>query len=122
MDQLELRVLEAISILWLVIVDDYSRFTWVVFLSAKHEASDAFCVLTKKLQNEKDQSIVSIRSDHGGEFENKDFKELCEEKGNDHNFTAPRTPQQNGVVERKNRVLTEMTRSMLNEKEVPQIF
>ena len=79
-------------------------------------------MLAKKLQNEKDQSIVSIRSDHGGEFENKEFKELCEEKGIDHNFSAPRTPQQNGVVERKNRVLTEMARSMLNEKEVPQIF
>ena len=86
----------------LVIVDDYSRFTWVAFLSSKHEAFDAFCVLAKKLHNEKDQSIISIRSDHGGEFENKEFQELCEEKGIDHNFSAPRTPQQNGVVERKN--------------------
>ena len=42
-----------------------------------------------------------------------EFKELCEEKGINHNFSAPRTPQQNGVVERKNRVLTEMTRSKL---------
>ena len=70
----------------LVVVDDYSRFTWVIFLSAKHEAFDAFCVLSKKLQNEKDLSIVSIRSDHGGEFENKDFNEFCEEKGIEHNF------------------------------------
>ena len=106
----------------LVIVDDYSRFTWVAFLSSKHEAFDAYCVLAKKLQNEKSLSMTTIRTDHGGEFENKEFKEFCADKGIDHNFSAPRTPQQNGVVERKNRVLTEMASSMLNEKEVPQIF
>ena len=49
--------------------------------------------------------IASIRSDHGGEFKNKDFESLCDENGIEHNFFAPRTPQQNGVVERKNRSL-----------------
>ena len=89
---------------------------------SKHDAFDAFVVLAKKVQNERNLKISAIRTDHGGEFENHDFSELCEENGIDHNFSAPRTPQQNGVVERKNRVLTEMARSMLNEKEVSQVF
>ena len=48
---------------------------------------------------------MSIRSDHGGEFENEELEKLCSEQGYEHNFSAPRTPQQNGVVERKNRTL-----------------
>ena len=57
--------------------------------------------------------IASIRCDHGGEFENKDFESICEEHGIEHNFSAPRTPQQNGVVERKNRSLEEIARSFM---------
>ncbi|WRX14553.1 Integrase [Theobroma cacao] len=56
----------------------------------------------KKVENEKGLAIVSIRSDHGGEFENDEFEEFCNEKGLDHNFSTPRTPHQNGIVERKN--------------------
>ncbi|GKV48955.1 hypothetical protein SLEP1_g55729 [Rubroshorea leprosula] len=83
----------------LVVVDDYSRFTWVAFLAHRKDALDAFKSLCKKLQNEKGFPIVSIRSDHEGEFENNDFENFCIEHGIDHNFLAPRTSQQNGVVE-----------------------
>ena len=63
-----------------------------------------------------------MRSDHGGEFQNELFEKFCEENGIMHNFSAPRTPQQNGVVERKNRSLDEPSRIMLNEYEVPKYF
>ena len=106
----------------LVVVDDYSRFTWTMFLASKQDTFDAFVVLAKKVQNERELKITAIRTDHGGEFENHSFSELCEQNDIEHNFSAPRTPQQNEVVERKNRVLTEMARSMLNEKEVSQVF
>ena len=86
-----------------VIVDDFSRFTWVLFLTHKNEALQSFSNLCKRIQNEKGVSIISIRSDHGKEFENKEFENFCLQNGFDHNFSAPRTPQQNGVVERKNR-------------------
>ncbi|KAH9724999.1 hypothetical protein KPL70_007704 [Citrus sinensis] len=86
-----------------VIVDDYSRYTWVLFLANKDDALDAFKVLCKKLQNEKGHGIVCIRSDHGGEFENHAFESFCNNLGIEHQFSSPRTPQQNGVVERKNR-------------------
>ncbi|KAG9442738.1 hypothetical protein H6P81_018592 [Aristolochia fimbriata] len=63
--------------------------------------------------------IVRIRSDHGKEFENQDFANFCESKGILHEFSAPKTPQQNGIVERKNRTLQEMARTMINAKELP---
>ena len=56
------------------------------------------------MQNEKDYTITSIRSDHDGEFDNNALESFCNEYGFEHNFSAPRTPQQNGIVERKNRI------------------
>ena len=71
----------------LLIVDDYSRFTWTLFLRTKNDAFDAFCKLAKVIQNEKGLNIVSIRSDHGGEFQNEYFEKFCEENGIHHNFS-----------------------------------
>ena len=56
-----------------VIVDDFSRFTWVLFLKNKNDSFEAFKTFCKKVQNEKNSSIISVRSDHGGEFENSSF-------------------------------------------------
>ena len=105
-----------------VIVDDFSRFTWTLFLTHKNEAFQTFSNLCKRIQNEKGLSIVAIRSDHGKEFENKDFENYCLQNGFEHNFSAPRTPQQNGVVERKNRSIQEMARNLLNENGLPKYF
>ena len=84
-----------------VIVDDFSRYTWVLFLSQKNEAFYEFSKFFNKVQNEKCFTITYIRSDYGREFENIDFKEYYNEHDINQNFLAPRTPQQNGVVERK---------------------
>ncbi|GJR02073.1 retrovirus-related pol polyprotein from transposon TNT 1-94 [Tanacetum coccineum] len=63
------------------------------------------------------------RTDHGREFDNEvQFGNYCDLNGISHNFSAPRTPQSNGVVERKNRTLQEMSRTMLNEQSIPQKF
>ena len=105
-----------------VLVDDYSRYTWVYFLAKKSETFSYFTRIAKFVQNEKEVSIVSLRSDHGGEFENYEFETFCDENGIKHEFSAPRTPQQNGVVERKNRTLQELARSMINEYELPLHF
>ena len=66
--------------------------------------------------------ISSIRSDYSGEFQNCDFQEFCECNRYDHNFSTPRNPQQNGLVERKNRNLQEIARTMLNEHSLPKYF
>ncbi|GJT50992.1 retrovirus-related pol polyprotein from transposon TNT 1-94 [Tanacetum coccineum] len=107
----------------LVIVDDYSWYTWTRFLKDKTEAFDQFEILSRKIQNQLDCSIVSIKTDHGREFDNEvQFEEFCNANGITHNFSAPRTPQSNGMVERKNRKLQEMSRTMLNEQSLPQKF
>ena len=93
-----------------------------MFLTHKDGSFKAFYKLCKKIQNEKGICITSIRSDHGGEFENESFSKFCEENGITHNFSTPRTPQQNGVVERKNRSLQEMARTMLNDFNSPKHF
>ena len=77
----------------LVIVDDYSHFTWVLFLAHKDEAFSLFSKFYKKITNEKNSTVVCIHSDHGTEFKNKYFEEFCNEHGIEHNFSAPRTPQ-----------------------------
>ncbi|CAH9110852.1 unnamed protein product [Cuscuta epithymum] len=105
-----------------VIVDDYSRFTWTRLLAHKYDAFNVFAKLCKRIQNEKGYTITCIRSDRGGEFRNSEFSAYCDDHGIDHNLSAPRTPQQNGVAERKNRTLQEMTRTMLNEHKLPQYF
>src|ERR1044072_8308269 len=99
----------------LVIVDDFSRFTWTLFLAHKNDAFHSFIKFAKLDQNEKSLKIVSIRCDHGGEFQNDEFELFCEDHGINHNFSSPRTPQQNGVVERKNRSLEELARPILKK-------
>ena len=82
-----------------VIVDDFSRYTWVMFLAHKNDAFHEFSKLCRKIQNEKGFTISCIRSDHGREFENVEFESFCDEQEIEHTFLAPRTPQQNRVVE-----------------------
>ncbi|GJZ64641.1 retrovirus-related pol polyprotein from transposon TNT 1-94, partial [Tanacetum coccineum] len=107
----------------LVIVYDYSRYTWTRFLKDKTEAFDQFKIFSKKIQNQLRCTIVSIRTDHSRKFDNEvQFGEFCNANGITHNFLAPRTPQSNGVVERKNRTLQEMSRTILNEQSLPQKF
>ena len=95
-----------------VIVDDYSRFTWTLFLTSKHESFEKFLVLLKKVKKRVGSSLVSLRPNYCKEFENSSFIKYYNEHGVDHNFSALRTPQQNGVVEHKNRTLEDMTRTV----------
>ncbi|XP_021728393.1 uncharacterized protein LOC110695472 [Chenopodium quinoa] len=82
----------------------------------------SFKLKKMKIQKISGHSIVHLRSDHGIEFENLRFDEFCRENGMNHNFSAPWTPQQNGVVERKNRTLEEMARTMLIASGLPRNF
>jgi len=106
----------------LVIVDDFSRFTWTFFIATKDETYHVFKNFAKVVQNEKNSSIVSIKSDHSREFQNEKFDRFCSKLGIKHNFSTPRTPQQNGVVERRNRSLKDLARTMLNETGLPKYF
>jgi transposase InsO family protein len=106
----------------LVIVDDFSRFTWVFFLQDKSETQGTLKRFLRRAQNEFELKVKKIRSDNGSEFKNLQVEEYLEEEGVKHEFSAPYTPQQNGVVERKNRTLIDMARMMLGEFKTPERF
>jgi hypothetical protein len=76
----------------------------------------------RRAQNEFEIKVKKIRRDNGSEFKNLQVEEYLEEEGIKHEFSAPYTPQQNGVVERKNRTLIDMTRTMLGEFKTPERF
>ncbi|GKB88428.1 retrovirus-related pol polyprotein from transposon TNT 1-94 [Tanacetum coccineum] len=97
----------------LVIVDGYSRFTWVKFLRSKDETLEFVVKLLKQLQVGLNKTVRNVRTDNGTEFVNKDLTAYYESVGITHEKTVPRTPQQNGVVERRNRTLVEAARTML---------
>ena len=97
-----------------VIVDDFSRYTWVSFLKEKSETFTFFKMLYMHFKNVYNKCVKRIRSDHGREFENQFFSLFCDKKGISHEFLAPITPQQNVIAERKNRTLQEMDRVMLS--------
>jgi len=106
----------------LIIVDDYSRWTWVKFLRNKDNAYDVFSNFCTKIQSEKEMNILKVRNDHGGEFEKEPFETFCEKHGIVHELSSPRTPQQNEDVERKNRTLQEMARTMIHENNLAKHF
>ncbi|KAI3665076.1 hypothetical protein L6452_43694 [Arctium lappa] len=106
----------------LVIVDDYSIFTWVYFLRTKDETSGLIKSFILRIENQTNQKVKVIRSDNGTEFKNFDLNTFCEEKGIERQYSAPRTPQQNGVAERRNRTLIEAARSLLADSKLPITF
>ncbi|KAI3758865.1 hypothetical protein L6452_06437 [Arctium lappa] len=106
----------------LVIIDDYSRFTWVYFLRTKDETSELIKSFILRIENQTNQKVKVMRSDNGTEFKNLDLNTFCEEKGIERQYSAPRTPQQNGVAERRNRTLIEAARSMLADSKLPITF
>src|SRR5438128_4859277 len=105
-----------------VIVDDYSHFTWVFFLQDKSEVQETFKKFARRAQNEFEVKIKRIRSDNGSEFKNTSIEKFLDEEGIKHEFLTPYTPQQNGVVERKNRTLIEAARTMLDEYKTSDQF
>jgi transposase InsO family protein len=106
---------------YLVIVDDYSRFTWVFFLQEKSQTQETLKRSLIQAQNEFGLRIKKIRIDNGTEFKNSQIEGFLEE-GIKHEFSSPYTPQQNVVVERKNRTLLDMERTMLDEYKTPDWF
>ncbi|GJZ49401.1 integrase, catalytic region, zinc finger, CCHC-type containing protein [Tanacetum coccineum] len=97
----------------LVIVDDYSRFTWVYFLHSKDETPEKINKFIAQVQLNYDAKIHKIQTDNGTDFKNATLKAHYEKLGIMQQFSIARTPKQNGVVERRNRTLVEAARTML---------
>jgi hypothetical protein len=107
---------------FMLLVDDYTRMTAVFFLKNKSEAFENFKVYKEMVENEMDSKIKCLRSDNGGEFTSKEFMDYCNSHGIKRQFSVARTPQQNGVVERKNMTVQEMARTMLMDSKLVDIF
>nr|GEU97673.1 retrovirus-related Pol polyprotein from transposon TNT 1-94 [Tanacetum cinerariifolium] len=91
----------------LVVVYDYSRYTWVFFLHSKDEGSEVIILFIKKTQVNLQLQVQRVRTDNGTEFKNKTLAKFFDEVRTSQQFHAAKTPQQNGVVERRNRILVE---------------
>ena len=103
----------------LVVVDDFIRYTWVVLLRDKAEAPEKMIHLCKKLQVEKATVIARIKSEHGREFENTKLATFCNDQGIHQEFSSPKTPQHNGIVEWKNRLFKRWLLSCYITKRCP---
>ncbi|GJU97275.1 putative reverse transcriptase domain, ribonuclease H-like domain, aspartic peptidase domain protein [Tanacetum coccineum] len=104
------------------VTDDFSRFSWVFFLATKDETSDILKTFITSIENLIDLKVKVIRYDNGTEFKNRVMNQFCEMKGIKREFSVARTPQQNGVAERKNRTLIEAARTMLADSKLPTTF
>jgi len=87
----------------------------ISLLQDKAEVASIFKKFAKNAQNQFDVKIKKIRSDKGKDFDNTNIEEYCDEVGIKHEFSSTYTPQQNGIVERKNRTLITLARTMLDE-------
>ncbi|GKB85877.1 putative ribonuclease H-like domain-containing protein [Tanacetum coccineum] len=101
------------NIYFLVVIDDYSRFSWVFFLTTKDETSGILKTFIIGIENQINHKVKIIRCDNGTQFENNDMNLFCGMKRIKREFSVARTPQQNGVAERKNRTLIKAARTML---------
>ncbi|GJR17088.1 retrovirus-related pol polyprotein from transposon TNT 1-94 [Tanacetum coccineum] len=106
----------------LVIVDDYSRYTWTLFLRSKDETPEVLKDFLTMIQRNLQAQVISVRTDRGTEFLNKTLHAYFKEEGIEHQTSTPRTPEQNGVVERRNRTLVEAARTMLSASKLPLSF
>ncbi|GJV93975.1 copia protein [Tanacetum coccineum] len=103
----------------LVIVDDYSRFTWVRFLKTKEEAPVAIIKCIENIQVRLKATVRNVQTYNGTEFINQTLREWYENVGISHQTSVARTPQQNGVVKRRNQTLVEVARTMLIFSKAP---
>nr|GEZ52463.1 retrovirus-related Pol polyprotein from transposon TNT 1-94 [Tanacetum cinerariifolium] len=103
----------------LVIVDDYSRFTWVKFLRSKDETPYFIIKFLKMIQVWLNVPVRRIRTKNGTEFVNQTLRDYYEEVGISHETSVARSPQHNGVVERHNRTLIEAAHTMLIYAQAP---
>ncbi|GJR57472.1 putative ribonuclease H-like domain-containing protein [Tanacetum coccineum] len=106
----------------LVVIDDFSRFSWVFFLSTKDETTKILYKFIIGLENQLNHKVKIIRCDHRTKFKNHAMNEFCAKKGIKREFSVARTPQQNCVAKRKNKTLIEAARTTLADSLLPIPF
>ena len=107
---------------FITFTDDYSRCGYVYLMKRRSKAFEMFKEFRTEVENQLGKRIKAIRSDRGGKYLLGDFKDYLTKNGIVSQLTAPRTPQQNGVVERRNMTLLDMVRSMMSYSILPISF
>ena len=108
---------------WFVsFIDDCTRVTWLFLMKDKSEVFHLFVKFYRMIQTQFESPIKRLRSDNGREYVNQNLSKFLEENGVVHELTCVDTPQQNGVAERKNRHLLEVTRALLFQTSVPRSY
>ena len=107
---------------FITFTNDYSRYGYVYLIRRKSKAFEKFKKFRAEVENQLGKHIKAIRSDRGGEYLLGDFKDYLTQNGIVSQLTAPGTPQQNGIEERRNRTLLEMVRSMMSYLTLPVSF
>jgi transposase InsO family protein len=110
------------NVYFLLLVDDMSRFMWLTLLRSKADAPAAIMAFQARVERECGKKLKVLRTDNGGEFTSVEFGEHCAGEGIQRHFSAPYTPQQNGVVERRNQMVVSTARSILRARGMPNHF
>nr|GEU68803.1 hypothetical protein [Tanacetum cinerariifolium] len=103
----------------LVIVDDYSRYTWTHFLRSKYETPEVLIDFLKLVQRGLHAQVRTVRTDKGTKFLNKTLHAYFAQEGIEHQTSVTRTPKQDGVVKRRNCNLVKAGQTMLSAAKVP---
>jgi hypothetical protein len=107
---------------WVTFIDDYSRYRFVVPIKAKSDVFEAFKQFKAYAENQSERKLKTLRDDKGGEYMSNAFLQFTTECGIERQHTVRARPQQNGVAERANRVLSERLTTMLDESGLPKAF
>ena len=100
---------------YVIFVDEYSRRCWIFFMQKKSETFSKFCEFKALVEKESGKQVKALQSDSGGEYISNKLKYFCSKEGIRRELIAPHNPQQNRVVERKNRMIVGVARAMLHD-------
>lgn len=103
-------------------IDEFTRMLWVYLMNKKSEVLAVFKRFKTMCEKQSGKALKILRTDGGGEYTSHAFQQFCDEEGIIHDMIAPYTPQHNGIVERRNRTILDMARSMLKGRKLPKTF
>jgi transposase InsO family protein len=107
---------------FLLLIDDLSRYMWVVVLGSKGEAADAIRSAQAATGVECGCKLRVLCTDSGGEFTAAEFASYCADEGVQRHYSALYSTQQNGIVERRNQTVVGMAQTLLKQRGMPAVF
>lgn len=103
-------------------IDDESRFVCIYVLKHKRDVFERFMEWKTMAEKSTGHNVKTLRTDNGEEYTSREFEDYLKKEGIQHEYTVPKTPEQNGVAERMNRTLVETVRAMLSDSKLPKKF